>query len=139
VLSNLDLFELLVGHFDSGLIFVRASSIGLLARPSAAASPPRTGPIAVAATTRIPTSSSRRVGPAPVHPVEFYAHAVERVGRDGPVFGEQTQRRVALLLLVENLQRLRQAACWLSLISPKYSTCFCATFPELSRRLSTTV
>ncbi len=32
----------------------------------AAASPPRTGPIAVAATTRMPTSRCRRVGPAPV-------------------------------------------------------------------------
>jgi len=34
--------------------------------PRRQSSPPRTGLIAIAATTRIPTSSSRRVGPAPV-------------------------------------------------------------------------
>src|ERR1700693_5507891 len=34
---------------------------------------------------------------------------------------------------------LRHAACWLSLISPRYNTCRCATFPDCSRRLSTTV
>src|SRR6266568_7615549 len=34
---------------------------------------------------------------------------------------------------------LRQAVCWLSLISPRYNTCRCATLPDFRRRLSTTV
>src|SRR5438874_4019834 len=34
---------------------------------------------------------------------------------------------------------LRHAACWLSLISPRYKTCRCDTFPDCRRRLSTTV
>src|ERR1700681_2582461 len=34
---------------------------------------------------------------------------------------------------------LRQAASWLSLISPRYKTCRCAIFPDCRRRLSTTV
>src|ERR1700691_1739589 len=34
---------------------------------------------------------------------------------------------------------LRHAACWLSLISPRYNTCPCATFPDCRRLLSTTV
>src|SRR5712692_9331446 len=33
----------------------------------------------------------------------------------------------------------RHEDCWLSLISPRYNTCRCATFPERRRRFSTTV
>ena len=34
---------------------------------------------------------------------------------------------------------LRHAACWLSLISPKYNTRRCTNRPERSRRLSSTL
>jgi hypothetical protein len=41
--------------------------------------------------------------------------------------------------LPDALVEWRQPACWLSLISPRYSTCRWAVFPPASRRDSTTL
>jgi hypothetical protein len=41
-----------------------------------------------------------------LQPAQPHLHAVERVGRQFPIVGEQAQAGVALLLLVEHIERL---------------------------------